>query len=204
MLEGYSRLANGVIFQSDLKCTMKYDENYIERSYKDDAMFNIAYLRLGFLLGSGVKKGSILDVGYGFGHFLKLCKKFGFDTYGIEVNQHNISDFAKVGSFNEYYDTITFFDSLEHFESINFVENLKCKNLIISLPWCHYFSDDWFKNWKHRKYGEHLWHFSDKALVNFLEDKGYKVNSISNVEDCLRTPVDENFNILTVVAEKVI
>ena len=202
MLDGYTKLDNGVIFQSDLKCTMKYDDTYIQKSYKDDAMLNIAYLRLGFLLGAGIEKGSILDVGYGFGHFLKLCKKFGFDTYGIEVNDHDISDFASKGSFDQYYDTITFFDSLEHFQSIDFVKDLKCKNLIISLPWCHYFSDEWFKNWKHRKYGEHLWHFSESSLINFLNEQGFKINVISNVEDSLRTPVDEHQNILTVVANK--
>jgi 2-polyprenyl-3-methyl-5-hydroxy-6-metoxy-1,4-benzoquinol methylase len=202
MLNGYTKLSNEVIFQSDLNCTMKYDDDYIQKSYKEDAMLNIAYLRFGFLLGAGVERGSILDVGYGFGHFLKLCKKFGFDTYGIEVNQHDISDFAKKGSFDQHYDTITFFDSLEHFQSINFVKDLKCKNLIISLPWCHYFNDDWFKNWKHRKYGEHLWHFSEIALKNFLSECGFEVTLVSNVEDSLRTPVDSNSNILTVVAKR--
>lgn len=202
MLDGYTKLDNGVIFQSDLKCTMKYDDTYIQKSYKDDAMLNIAYLRLGFLLGAGIKKGSILDVGYGFGHFLKLCKKFGFKTFGIEVNEHDISEFASKGSFDEYYDTITFFDSLEHFQSIDFVKDLKCKNLIISLPWCHYFSDEWFKNWKHRKYGEHLWHFSESALKNFLLQRGFKVELVSNVEDSLRTPIDTHENILTIVARK--
>jgi hypothetical protein len=203
MLEGYTKLNNGVIFQTDLKCTMNYDCDYIKRSYKEDAMLNIAYLRFGFLLGVGIEKGSILDVGYGFGHFLKLCKKFKFNTFGIEVNESNISDFAKKGSFDEYYDTITFFDSLEHFQSIDFVKNLKCKNLIISLPWCHYFNDDWFKSWKHRKYGEHLWHFSDTALCNFLEENGYRINLISCFEDALRTPIDNNPNILSVFATKI-
>jgi hypothetical protein len=202
MLTGYTKLSNGVIFQSDLNCTMKYDDNYIEKSYKEDAMLNIAYLRFGFLLGAGVEKGSILDVGYGFGHFLKLCKKFGFDTYGIEVNQHDISDFAKKGSFDQYYDTITFFDSLEHFKSIDFVKNLKCKNLIISLPWCHYHSDEWFKNWKHRKYGEHLWHFSEKSLSKFLQENNFEILSVSNFEDVLRTPATDDKNILTIVAKR--
>lgn len=207
MLEGYTKLKNGVIFQSDLKCTMEYNDNYIKRSYREEDMLNIAYLRLGFLLGNvdsiANKNFSILDVGYGFGHFLKLCNKFGFKTHGLEVNKHDISEFAQEGDLEQYYDIITFFDSLEHFQSINFVKNLKCKYLLVSLPWCHYTSDEWFNSWKHRKYGEHLWHFSDESLTNFLQENGYKVIKISNMEDCLRTPIDKNFNILTIFAEKI-
>jgi hypothetical protein len=42
-------------------------------------------------------------------------------------------------------------------EDIEFVKDLKCHYVCISLPWCHYFSDEWFETWKHRKPNEHLW-----------------------------------------------
>lgn len=202
MLEGYTKLNNGVIFQSDLKCTMNYDKNYIVRSYREEDMLNIAYLRFGFIQGLGISGGSILDVGYGFGHFLKLCNTFKFDCYGLEVNNIDISDFANPGNLNDYYDTITFFDSLEHFKSIDFVKNLNCKNLVISLPWCHYHSDEWFRSWKHRKYGEHLWHFSEESLSKFLQENGFEILHVSNFEDVLRTPATNDKNILTMVARK--
>mgnify|MGYP003112619981 CR=1 FL=1 len=210
MLEGYEILENGVILQSDKRITMKYDEDYISSSYTEENMLRISYLRLGFLLsvlhGENIngKDLSILDVGCGFGHFLKVSKNFGFDTYGLDINDHDISEFANKGSLKSGYDIVTFFDSLEHFDDINFVKDLDCQFILISLPWCHHhrLGDEWFKNWKHRKRGEHLWHFSEQSLNNFLNDQGYDVLLSSNFEDSLRTPVDSNPNILTMFASK--
>tara|TARA_R100001510_G_C7634268_1_gene192704 strand:- start:574 stop:1206 length:633 start_codon:yes stop_codon:yes gene_type:complete len=209
MLNNYTKMENGVIYQSDKKITMNYDQDYIKSSYAEEAMKNISYLRYGYLAGylanqgfDSVKGLSVLDVGYGFGHFLKVCSDAGMKSYGHEVNGHDISKFAAQGNIDWDYDVITFFDSLEHFEDITFVKHLKCKHLLISLPWCHYPSDEWFENWKHRKYGEHIWHFSKEALCNFLEESGFRVNIISSFEDSLRTPVDNLPNVLSVVAEK--
>ena len=208
MLEGYEKLSNGVIVQKDRKITMNYDEDYIVNAYSDESMFNISYLRVGFLLsylhsrGLGSKGWSILDVGYGFGHFLKICNQYGFNSFGLDVNGHDISEFAREGSLDNYYDVITFFDSLEHFKDINFVKNLRCETLMISVPWCHYFNDDWFDSWKHRKYGEHLWHFNDKSLESFLNECGYEVVFKSNVEDVIRKPEYDYPNILTLIAKR--
>lgn len=209
MLQGYKQLQNGVIYQEDLLCTMDYTEGYITSSYGEEEMLNISYLRLGFLISfleSVGKKGKIeiLDVGYGFGHFLKVCSDYKFNAYGIDINNHDISKFAKIGSYSGYYDVVTFYDSLEHFHSIDFIKDLNCKYILISMPLCHYFGDAWFRDWKHRKYGEHLWHFSEEALVNHLKDCGYIVRLISNVEDSLRVSSLPYRNIQTIIAEKVI
>ena len=209
MLDNYKKLDNGVIVQEDRKITMNYDQDYIKSSYSEEAMKNISYLRYGFLAGylskagyKNVKGLSVLDVGYGFGHFLNVCSNAGMQSYGHEVNGHDISEFASQGDLSWDYDVITFFDSLEHFKDIDFVKSLKCKHLLISLPWCHYLSDEWFDKWKHRKYGEHIWHFSENALCTFLEESGFKVRCVSSFEDSLRTPVDNLPNVLSVVAEK--
>ena len=208
MLEGYKKLPNGVVLQEDRNITMNYDEDYITNAYSDENMLNISYLRLGFLLSYlhskdiNSKDKSILDVGYGFGHFLKVCNQHGFNPFGLDINGHDISKFAGKGNLDNAYDVITFFDSLEHFEDINFVKDLQCETLMISVPWCHYFSDDWFESWKHRKYGEHLWHFNDESLEAFLNECGYEVEFKSNVEDIIRKNDHYYYNILTIVAKR--
>ena len=101
---------------------------------------------------------------------------------------------------DECYDVITFFDSLEHFEDIEFVKDLKCRVVCISVPYCHNKSDEWFENWKHRRPNEHLWHFDKDSLVKFMERMGFVLCSYSNLEDTIRkNPDQEEPNILTCI-----
>ena len=98
------------------------------------------------------------------------------------------------------YDVITFFDSLEHFEDIEFVKDLSCTAVCISVPHCHNKNDEWFENWKHRRPDEHLWHFDKDSLVKFMERMGFVLCSYSNLEDTIRkNPDQEEPNILTCV-----
>ena len=53
-------------------------------------------------------------------------------------------------------------------------------------------------NWKHRKPNEHLFHFDENSLKNFMNSCGYKLIEISNIEDEVRTRYDKDLpNILT-------
>ena len=94
-----------------------------------------------------------------------------------------------------------FFDSLEH--TVNpksIIESLNTKYIFISLPWCHYDSKgtEWFMNWKHRKPNEHLHHYNDKSLSNFMNSCGYETISLDNIEDVVRIRYDEKMpNILS-------
>jgi len=209
----YTRLPNGIIKQQDNKITMDYGKEYITGRYDTsfipkEILTKMAGLRLGYLLGS-IKEdiGSILDVGYGGGDFLNICTERGLDSYGIDVPGVSLPKGAKEGNLENYYDIVCFFDSLEHFPDIDFVRNLKCKYVCISVPWCHFCSkkdlgEEWFSEWKHRRYGEHLWHFDDKSLENFLNECGFKVISKSNIEDTIRKNSDSLENILTIVGAK--
>ena len=214
ILDGeYLQLQNGVIKQKDGKIEIKYGIDYISKGYSslipDEILTKMAGLRLGYLLGSIDEDiNSILDVGYGSGEFLKVCVDRGINSEGIDVPEVPLPDNVIQGNFNKPYDVICFFDSLEHFPNIDFVKDLDCKYIYISAPWCHYCSnpdleENWFRDWKHRKYGEHLWHFDDKSLTNFLREHNFEVIKVSNIEDTIRKGTDNLENILTVIARKI-
>jgi len=208
MMENYELTPNGVIKQKKIvNFLQNYDNNYIENRYNQygEKGPQMAGLRLGYLISNLKEKPkSILDVGYGNGDFLKVCVQGIEKCYGNDVSGYPTPEGVEFvdNIFKEHYDVICFFDVLEHFEDINFVKNLKCNFIYISVPWCHNFNDEWFMSWKHRREDEHLWHFNDKSIVNFFNEMGYELVVKSNVEDLIRTPIDDNENILTCIFKK--
>ena len=207
MLENYAKNIDGIIYQVD-KNHIEYDKEYVNTRYVKygELPTYMGYLRLGNIIGSlGKVPDNILDVGYGDGSFLKVCSNIIPDCYGYDISTYPIPEKCKqVNNISEnFYDVITFFDSLEHFEDIEFVKDLKCNFVCISVPYCNYKDDEWFKNWKHRRPNEHLWHFDQYSLDNFMARMGYKIVSGSNIEDTIRKNEDEKYNILTCVFKKV-
>jgi hypothetical protein len=207
MLENYAKNIDGVVYQLD-KQHIDYDKDYVNTRYVKygELPTYMGYLRLGNIIGSlGRVPGSILDVGYGDGSFLKVCSNIIPECYGYDISTYPIPEgCTQVESIiKEFYDVITFFDSLEHFEDIDFVQDLKCSSICISVPHCHYKSDEWFENWKHRRPNEHLWHFDKQSLTAFMNRMGYTLISCSNVEDTIRKNNEKESNILTCIFKKV-
>lgn len=209
MLKGYSIDSDGVISQVD-KTPINYDENYISlvgglSTGMKELSTKMSYLRLGYVIGSiGKVPNSILDVGYGDGDFLNVCKQIISECYGNDVSPCPVPEGCyRVELFEKkYYDVVTFFDSLEHFPDIEFVKDLNCKYVCISVPHCHYFDDDWFLNWKHRKPSEHIWHFNEKSLTSFMRRMGFELVNCTNLEDTIRKNNKKETNILTCLFKK--
>jgi len=206
MIENYKKDVLGIVHQ------IKYDKiiyniNYIHDRYDSYGELNrrMSCLRLGNIIGTiGRYPTSILDVGYGNGDFLGLCSEAINDCYGNDISGYPIPKNCKyIGDIcSTEFDVITFFDVLEHFDDINIISKLNCNYVVISVPWCHYFSDEWFLNWKHRRPNEHLHHFNDKSLNRFMNIHNYDHLSITNVEDIVRKSNNENNNILTGIFKK--
>jgi len=210
MLENYSIDKNGVIFQINITENVNYNKDYVENSYeKYGELTNyISYLRYGYLIAS-IKKTpySLLDFGYGNGAFLNVCKEKIKNCYGYDIGEFDVPNgIERIMNINElyikYFNVISFFDSLEHVKDIYFLNRLDCEYIIISVPEYHNFSDEWFKNWKHRRMNEHFWHFSEQALINFMRSQGFSLINISNIEDIIRKPEYNYTNILTGVFKK--
>jgi len=205
MIENYYKDKFGVISQIEIDQKTKYDEAYIAKSYRTfpQKCREMAHLRLGYVIGAiGHVPSSVLDIGYGSGEFLDVAKNiipncFGSDITGIQPPKgvKFISDFTSIG-----VEVVTFFDVLEHFEDpIKIIESLHCRYVAISVPHCHYHSDEWFQNWKHRKPNEHLHHFNQSSLTAIMEECGFSALLHCNIEDTIRK--DQPQNILTMIFE---
>jgi len=206
MLDNYELLENGVIKQRDYSI-IEYNPEYIQTRYitYPEKCIQMAHLRLGYLIGSiGHIPESVLDVGYGSGEFIGVCSEIVPNCYGFDITTlpppKNVKQVSDI--YSNYYEVVTFFDVLEHFENIYDIQKLNCKYVGISLPWCHYFSDEWFQNWKHRRPNEHLYHFNHISLVNFFQEIGYTCLNFNNIEDTIRKSTSDQ-NILTAVFKKV-
>ena len=201
-------IIDGVIHQKICN-KIEYNVNYINDRYVKYGILSdeMSFLRLGFILG-GVKEEirSILDIGYGNGAFLRVANNLIPNCYGNDISGFPLPENVIFvdNIFNNSYDVITLFDVLEHFENIEFVKDLKCKYICLTVPWCHFFSEDWFMNWKHRRYDEHLWHFNSDSLDHFMQNMGFiRISNHSNLEDSIRK-TDFNYpNILTCLYKKI-
>lgn len=210
MLENYKKNELGVIKQVNIKNKIvDYNIEYVDNSYNNygESVSNMSHLRLGYLLGvlgDNFKINNILDVGYGNGDFLKTCLKSIPNCYGNDISNYPLPDGCTfVGDImSNKFDVICFFDCLEHIHDINFVSELNTEYVYISLPWCHYHSDEWFNDWKHRREDEHIWHFNEDSLIKFMDFCGFDVVITSNIEDIIRTPINNDLNILTGIFKK--
>lgn len=129
---------------------------------------------------------------------LNLAKE-STTCYGHDISEYPIPEGVSFVNniLENYYEVISFFDVIEHFSNPYFLKDLNCKYIVCSLPHCHYFSDEWFENWKHRKPNEHLWHFNEESLVKFFDVQGYSKINTSNFEDVVRKSKEEYSNILS-------
>lgn len=207
MLNNYQKLENGIIKQIQKNSSINYNYDYVNNSYNTygELGLRMANLRLGYLIGSlGFVPNSVLDIGYGNGDFLKVCSNIIKNCYGHDVSGYPLPDqvnFVKNPYENEY-DIVTFFDVLEHFDNIYDIKDLKTNYILISLPNCHYYSDEWFETWKHRRLNEHLWHFNETSLISFMKEIGYHCINTCNIEDTIRKDKLNSPNILTGIFKK--
>ena len=207
-MNNYKILPNGVIKQINInKINYNFEYSNKYNNYGEKSNY-LSYLRLGILIGAlcDYKIENILDVGYGNCSFLRACKNSIKNCYGYDISDYPVDDgIIKINSmFDKFYDVICFFDSLEHFEDINFINKLNCNYIFISVPWCHFINEEWFLNWYHLRPNEHLYHFNDISLKKFFNENGYENIYLSNFEDTIRKNSNLNGypNILSAIFKK--
>lgn len=214
MLKGYIiDEQTGAVRQDTLQPTVVYDANYVSH-YNKLPVKAMSLLRWDVvkraLIPLDIHRANVLDFGCGNGAFLNEVQEHGAHAFGYDIAQFPLPegvfrlDDAAVSKMD--FDLVTFFDSIEHVEDpLGTLKRLNTTAVAISLPWCHAHTlgDEWFAKWKHRKPGEHLWHFDAASLCRLAELAGFRPMFIGNPEDAIRQPVEKLPNILTGVFYRV-
>lgn len=191
--------------QRDLTVRQVYDRAYVEERYAaiDDAVWLLSARRLDVLEAFAPGRGRLLDFGCGSGRVVQQAVNRGWDAWGCDLapgaGGRRLTAFEAV---RRKWDTVTFFDSLEHVANPDgLVRALSPRVVMVSVPWCHRPDDaDWFMAWKHRRPGEHLWHWGRETLDQFFARLGYRPLMHSSFEDEFRPHPDQREpNILTAV-----
>jgi hypothetical protein len=153
-------------------------------------------MRLAFATGvHGRPIQSILDIGFGNGAFMKFAKKqipvvYGHDISGVPVPAG--CDFTQ--DINIVVDCACFFDSLEHYPNTQFIKDMRCTTVIISLPF--YPGLEKFPTWGHRKNHEHLHYYTLDSLQKWMWKMGWRLFASSKHEDIVRRR-ETDWNILS-------
>ncbi|MCX8056475.1 MAG: class I SAM-dependent methyltransferase [Ignavibacteria bacterium] len=185
-------------FEKFLSSESLYNENYFERylyensvelnSVKSTAKYYLNYINHYF-----GKVNSVLDVGAGFGLFVKAFRELGLKAEGIEISRYSV-DVAKQkfgielfnGELKEYYsnqkfDLICFYHSFEHLpdplSNLNLAVNLLNENGIIWLALPNLMSLDRFVNgdkWNGWSLPYHLFHYSPKSIKRLLMNFNFR------------------------------
>lgn len=201
--------ATGAVRQRDLTVTQVYNPEYVSSRYnmypREGHMSELRAIGVISLFRGvfGKKLGSVMDFGCGNGSFLRSCVAMdGVEAYGYDISEYPITGVGvdRTRDIKMPVNCVTFFDSLEHLVSPDEVlDQLNCQFIFISLPWCHFadLGPDWFMSWKHRRPGEHLWHFSPCSISKLMHRHGFKLIQLGNREDEIRRSDSIYPNILT-------
>jgi len=131
---------------------------------------------------------SILDVGCGDGTYIEYLNKHGYDAYGTDLLSYNkwsvidktrfkIADVYKLPYKDKTFDTVLFFEVLEHLEhpelALKELQRISKKNIILSVPNCdldQIFSGSGFT----------FYHYIDRTHINFFTENSIKELLINN------------------------
>jgi 2-polyprenyl-3-methyl-5-hydroxy-6-metoxy-1,4-benzoquinol methylase len=147
---------------------------------------------------TGLKNGSLLDIGSGTGHFISVMKKAGWRVKGVEINEkareYSVSRFGlevipreQLSSLPSLsFDCITLWHVLEHLDdpvkyASEILRLIKPGGMcIIALPNCNSEDAQYYnKFWAAWDVPRHLWHFTPDTFRLFSEKAGFTVSKIS-------------------------
>jgi 2-polyprenyl-3-methyl-5-hydroxy-6-metoxy-1,4-benzoquinol methylase len=182
-------------------------ENYISHSNTKKGIINSLYLFVRrFTLSSkrkfveritGIKKGSLLDIGAGTGAFLHTMDKAGWRVEGVEPDGQAINKAKELHGLElkqadhlfqlpeNFFDAITMWHVLEHVHQLHrYIAQLKFLvrpggKIFIAVP--NYTSYDavyYDAYWAAYDVPRHLYHFSPAAMTELITSEGGRVEGM--------------------------
>jgi 2-polyprenyl-3-methyl-5-hydroxy-6-metoxy-1,4-benzoquinol methylase len=140
-----------------------------------------------------IRKGSLFDLGAGWGHFMLAGKELGFDVYGIEISEQpylycvndlklpvDHIDFFTMDE-QKKFDVLTMWDVLEHIDKADLFLD-KCAKVVkpggylfLQVPQIDsYFAKKHKDDWKMMGL-DHVNYFSRKTIRQILDTHGFEV-----------------------------
>ncbi len=149
---------------------------------------------------TGLKRGTILDIGSGTGYFAATMKDAGWKVKGIEINEKArkfaISHFGvdivspdEISAIDsESFDCITLWHVLEHFhDPFGYVSEIKRilkpgASCIIALPNCSSYDAEYYNQfWAAWDVPRHLWHYNPQTFRLFCEKSGLVLEDLKSL-----------------------
>lgn len=136
----------------------------------------------------------ILDIGCGAGQFLYEMEELGMISHGIEPEQYNDErakklnirkNFRDANYPSDFFDVVTMNQVLHHMnnpsETLTEINRILKKNGTFILCLSNYRSiahKIFGKEWYQFDTPRHLFNYSDKVLIKFLKEKGFKIKKV--------------------------
>lgn len=172
----------------------------INRIYFLSRKFMIRKKRIIVEKASGVRNGTLLDIGCGTGYFAGTMKKYGWKVNCIEPNKKaaqyaaatfglEVFDPRKIKSLpDNSYDCITLWHVLEHFHNpvdyLNDIYRLLKPDgtCFVALPNCSSADADHYKSsWAAWDVPRHLWHFNPDSFRRFAGSCGFHTAEVKRL-----------------------
>jgi len=169
----------------------------INRMYRFVRNFSLNQKKKHVEKETGLKKGNILDVGSGTGHFASAMQKAGWNVTGLEPDEgartvgfqeHSIELLPSGELFNlpeKIFDAITLWHVLEHVHDVKkYIQTFKKLltdngKLFIAVPnYTSYDAEKYKEYWAAYDVPRHLYHFTPNTMQWLMKECGLKVVAV--------------------------
>lgn len=127
----------------------------------------------------GAKSSEVVDIGIGGGRFVDQLNCYGFDVNDRAIEW--LDDHNRLR--NPYWQdcrAITCWDSLEHIPDPEALIHAVGEYVFVSMP-IYKDQANCLKS-KHYKPGEHIWYFTEKGLINYMDKLDFACLLVDDVE----------------------